>query len=61
MTDIQVDVGQTNGDGRTPVVYRFGDKEYPDRVDVSSGFQREQSLRRALDSFGLPADNLPGA
>jgi len=59
MTDIQVDVGQTNGDGRTPVVYRFGDKEYPDRVDVSSGFQREQSLRRALDSFGLPADNLP--
>jgi hypothetical protein len=52
-------MGERNGDGKRPVVYRYDDREYPDTVDVSSGWQREQSLRRALESFGLPADNLP--
>jgi hypothetical protein len=41
------------------VIYRRGEREYPDAVDVSSGWQREQSLRRALEAFALPADNPP--
>ena len=59
MTDLCVSVGVVNGDGRRSVVYRLGDREYPDTVDVQSGYQREQSLRRALEALGLPADNLP--
>ena len=47
MTDLRVSVGVPNGDGKRPVVYRLGDREYPDTVDVQSGWQREQSLRRA--------------
>ncbi len=59
MTDLRVCVGERNGDGKRAVIYRLGDREYPDTVDVQSGWQREQSLRRALDALGLPADNLP--
>jgi hypothetical protein len=58
MTDLRVSVGERNGDGKRPVVYRFGDREYPDTVDVSSGWQREQSVGRAMKALGLPAGDL---
>lgn len=60
MTDLRVSIGDTNGDGRRHVVYRLGEAEYPDVIDLANGFQREQSMRRALEALGLPADNLPG-
>ena len=59
MTNLRVFVGERNGDGKRSVVYRLNEREYPDQVDVSSGFQREQSLKRAIEALGLPADNLP--
>ena len=59
MTDLRVSVGKRNGDGKRHIVYRHGEKEYSDRVEVLSGGQREQSLRRALEALGLPANNLP--
>jgi hypothetical protein len=59
VTDIQVIIGERNGDGKRPVTYRLGEDTYPDTVDVQSGWQREQSLRRALQALGLSADNLP--
>ncbi len=59
MTDLRVSVGNPNGDGKRPVVYRHNGQEYPDQVDVQDGWKREQSLRRALEALGLPADNLP--
>ena len=58
-TDLQVSVESPNGDGKRAVIYRLGDREYPDTVDVRSGFQREQSLRRALEALGLPIADLP--
>ena len=58
MTDLQVSVGERNGDGKRAVTYRFDGREYPDTVDVTSGWQREQSLRRALQALGLPSENL---
>ena len=57
-TDLQVQVGSPNGDGKRDIIYRYGGREYPDCVDVQSGWQREQSLKRALDAFALPAENL---
>jgi len=57
-TDICVSVGSPNGDGRRRVTYRLGDAEYPDTVDTDSGWQREQSLRRALAALGIEAESL---
>lgn len=57
MTDIQVSVGGRNGDGKRPVTYRLDGREYPDVLDVASGWQREQSLRRAMAALGIEADN----
>jgi hypothetical protein len=59
MTDLRVSVGERNGDGRRHVVYRLGDREYPDVLDIGDGYRREQSLRRALEALGLPAEHLP--
>lgn len=59
MTDLRVLVGERNGDHRRHLTYRYGEQEYPDVVDINSGFQREQSVRKALELFGLPAENLP--
>lgn len=59
MTDIRVTIGQRNGDGKRSVTYQLGENIYPDTLDVASGWQREQSLRRALQALGLSADNLP--
>jgi putative DNA primase/helicase len=53
MQVISVDVGTRNGDGKRDVIFRFGDKEYPDRLDVGNGFQREQAIGRAVAFFGL--------
>ena len=59
MTDLRVSVGERSGDGKRAVVYRCGEREYPDQVDISNGWQREQSLKRACEALELPADNLP--
>jgi hypothetical protein len=59
MRELSVSLGETNGDGKRHVTYRYGDSEYPDTVDLSSGWQREQSLKRACEALGLPADGLP--
>jgi hypothetical protein len=55
---VSITLGSPNGDGKRSVVYRHGDNEYPDRLDVQSGWQRQQSVGRALKALGLPADNL---
>jgi hypothetical protein len=59
MTKLSVSIGEHNGDGRRHVVYEAGGREYPDSVDLASGFQREQSMKRALAALGLPSENLP--
>jgi hypothetical protein len=59
MNDLRVSIGSGNGDGKRSITYRHGQSEYPDTIDVNSGWQREQSMRRALEALGLPADNLP--
>ena len=59
MVDVGLTVGERNGDGKRPVVYRRGEQTYPDTVDASSGFQREQSVRRAMAALGIEPDNLP--
>ena len=59
MTDLRVEVGERNGDGKRHVTYRYGEAEYPDTVDLASGWQREQSVKRACEALGLPADHLP--
>ena len=57
MKPVTVSIGDSNGDGRRNVVYRHGEKQYPDVVDVASGFQREASIKRALPALGLSADH----
>lgn len=59
MSNLRVSVGEANGDGKRSITYRYGHAEYPDTVDLASGFQREQSLKRACEALGLPADHLP--
>ena len=56
---VSVEVGTRNGDGKRDVVYRFDSKEYPDQLDTGNGFQREQSLGRAIAFFGLTKKCLP--
>jgi len=58
MTDLCVSVGERNGDGKRAVVYRVGESEYPDSIDLASAWQRQQSVKRALAAFALPVDNL---
>ena len=58
MVDIGVSVGERNGDGKRDVTYRLGEQTYPDTIDPQSGFQREQSVRRAMAAFGVEPDNL---
>lgn len=56
MKDIQLCIGQRNGDGKRSIVYRLGDDEYPDVLDTQSGWQREQSLKRAMNALGIDPD-----
>jgi hypothetical protein len=58
MTCIKVSVGSPNGDGKRPITYRLGEAEYSDSVDVASGWQRQQSLKRALPALGIDPDGL---
>jgi hypothetical protein len=58
VTDLRVTIGESTDDGRSRIVYSLGSQRYPDTVDLDSGWHREQSLRRALEALGLPAENL---
>lgn len=58
MSDLQVTLGQLNGDGHHLIAYRFGDACFPDKVDMASAFQREESLKRAMRHFGVGSKSL---
>ncbi|HUT91967.1 MAG TPA: phage/plasmid primase, P4 family, partial [Thermoguttaceae bacterium] len=40
--------------GRVGVVFRSYRREYPDRLDLSDGFQRTQTVKRLAEAWGLP-------
>ncbi len=58
MSDLQVTLGQLNGDGHHLIAYRYGDACFPDKVDMASAFQREESLKRAMRHFGVGSKSL---
>jgi hypothetical protein len=59
MKNVGVTIGESNGDGKTHVVLSYEGREYPDSVDLSSGFQRSKCIERALPALGLNATHVP--
>jgi hypothetical protein len=58
---IEVFCGPQSGNGkpqRTVVVRNFDGREYQDKIDTDSGFQRQAMLERAAEQFGVDDDQL---
>ena len=58
MEDLQFQLGEANGDDRQHVVYLRGDAKYPDCFNADSGYERRESVKRALVALGLKTKNV---
>jgi hypothetical protein len=59
MSDLKVRLGESNGDDRHLVTYHHGNIVFPDRVDMLSAFQRDESIKRFLRFANLKSANIP--
>jgi hypothetical protein len=58
MSELQIILGERNGDGRDRLRYVYGGKEFPDAIFMESADQREKSLRSAMRYHGIGTDNM---
>jgi RecA-family ATPase len=56
--ELQFKLGERNGDGRQHVTYLNGEAKYPDCFDADNGFQRRESVTRALRAFRIGTKNV---
>ena len=58
MSELEIILGERNGDGRDRLRYVYGGKEFPDAIFMESAEQREKSLRSVMRYFGIGTDSL---
>ncbi len=58
MSELQITLGERNGDGRDHLTYVFDEKKFLDTIFMESAEQREKSLRCAMGYFGIGTDCL---
>jgi hypothetical protein len=58
MEDLQFQLGEDKGDGRQHVTYLHGDAKYPDCFHTDSGYERKESVTRALRALKMRTKNV---
>ena len=61
MSDLQIKLGDRNGDGRNELAYLdcIDGEPFRDKVDMASGREREESIKRAVRHFGIGGNDIP--